>query len=262
MNTAPPSAARVRRADGAAWTYALAALLAVGLHGWWWFESAVPWQADREARPVRPAPRLTFLAPADGDAEQPVRDAWSPALFALPSPAGFSPRADRPSLSPRSGLRPAAEERALLGPAARKDEAEASFLRSLADTVAAVSNRLDLAVEDPAFPPAVAYTGFALRVQWVDGPPRLQGAGLGARELAPWMDQRPWQATAALQFDAMGIVQSVILEETTPVRERNEALARALRKLRIAPGSAGAAPSRVQVSYEQGAPSAAQGASP
>ena len=115
-----------------------------------------------------------------------------------------------------------------------------------------------LAPAEPAFASAGQTTGYVLRVQWVDGPPRLQGAGVNTRDLAPYLEQRPWQATAVLQFDEFGTVRSVFLEEATSSRERNEAVVRALRRLRVAPGDRPAPLARVQLQYDQsGLPQAA-----
>jgi hypothetical protein len=255
---APPS-----RPAAPAWPgYLLALALAVGLHAWWWFESARPWQPDLRPRVPRAAPRLSYLVPKADAPRGDARDAWSPVLFALPSPAGFSPPADRPALMPGTMLRAGSGESVLLDDRAPMRAGPLDFLPTLRETVAAGSNELDFAADDPAFARAGPTTGFALRVQWVDGPPRLQGPGVNARDLAPYLDQRPWQVTAALQFDAFGAVRSVFLEEPTPSRERNEAVVRVLRRLRVAPGDEASPLARVQLQYDQGGQPAAPEAAP
>lgn len=251
MSTGASSTAARRTADSTWPGYLVAFAVAAALHAWWWMESARPWRPDLAPRVLREAPRLSYLGLEASRPDPGAADLWSPVLFALPSSAGFSPRADRVSLSPRNALRAGPGESALLDEGALPTAPAPGFLRSLQETVAALPPPLDLAPEEPAFASAGQATGYVLRVQWVDGPPHLQGAGVNTRDLAPYLEQRPWQATAVLQFDEFGTVRSVFLEEATSSRERNEAVVRALRRLRVAPGERPAPLARVQLQYDQ-----------
>ena len=64
------------------------------------------------------------------------------------------------------------------------------------------------------------------------------------------LQDRPWEVAALLEFDAQGSVRHVFLEKPTPMRERNEFLARTLRAIRIENGGVETR-ARLVVQYDQ-----------
>ena len=237
---------RFRIRPSALAAFALAALL----HAIWWYTLARPWTLDLAPTPLTPSPRLTYLP--ESTARSAARLIGSPVLFALPTPVGFSGD-DRRSLDRApAALQGARREPLLLERSATRD-APPDFLRSLTQTVS-------VAEEEPAWiPPSTrtfatpaGATGFVVRIYWPDGAPAIRGGLPGAGVLAPVLQDRPWELGAMLVFDERGDVRHVFIEKPTPSRDRNEALARALRGIRI-DGGGRESRTRVVVQYDQDA---------
>lgn len=247
------SARPSRRARASGWlSWIVSFLLAVGLHAFWLW--AVHWPAMLPSAAAAAAgPRLLYVGGASAampDAQL-QRDLWSPVLFALPSEVGFSPREGAGVLPARPSLQGPPPSGVLLARASAPTKEPVRPLPSLIATVAATDERLDFPPSEPVFPVAGETTGFTLHVWWPDGEPDLRGGGgTSPRELAAWLDERPWEAQALITFDPQGSASTVFLERPTQVRERNEAIARGLRKLRVAP-AAEARTVRVMLQYEQ-----------
>lgn len=245
MNTAATEA-RFRIRPGA-----LAALgLALLLHAAWWYTLARSWSLDITPVPVTPSPRLILLPEATAHSD--ARIMGSPVLFALPSPVGFSSD-DRHSLDRAPAALAGARPPPLLLGRTPGLAAPPDFLRSLTQTVS-------LAASEPVWnPPSTrtfatpaGATGFVVRIYWPDGAPAIRGGLPGAGVLAPVLQDRPWELGAVLVFDDRGDVRNVFIEKPTPSRDRNEAVARALRAIRI-DGGGRESRTRVVVQYDQDA---------
>jgi hypothetical protein len=221
--------------------------LSVLLHGAWWFMLGRTW-APSAADPVAPpSPRLVYVRPGH-DAVAEVRRLGSPMMFSLPHPGGFSgERAVSPSV-PSAVRGQSTSTRWMEWDATRS--AGVDYQGALTQTMARVPTRRTFTPVAPVFRPAVGATGFVLRILWPDGEPGVRTGLPGAGVLAGVLQDRPWELAALLEFDARGGVQHVFIEKPTPSRERNEAVARALRAVRIEPG-ADERRTRVLVQYDQ-----------
>jgi hypothetical protein len=229
------SAAITRRAARAEpWTgWVAAGALALALHGaWWWY--ARNWTTPVASIGSATSARLQWWPPAEPDAA-PAQLLWSPVLFALPSEVGFSRSGVGPDAPPRPSLRANRERAVLLDAPAGPAFPLPDYLPSVEDTVRAHVWDWAPTAGGPVFDLAGRTTGFVLRVSWPDGQPALRASGVGLEALAPWLDEKPWEALAYLQFSEQGTVRSVFLEKATASRDRNEALARGLRRLRVDP---------------------------
>lgn len=242
--TAPVSRFRITPSGVGAFALALA------LHGLWWFTLARTWHPNLRPESHPTSPALTYLPASSAMSE--ARHLGSPVLFALPSELGFSGRSGQGLDRAPDALRIAAGEPVLLAQAPSANPAPV-FLRSLEQVVASAPSR---ALPPPeaarAFAVPAGTTGFVLRVYWPDGTPAVRGGLPGAGVLAAVLQDRPWELGAVLEFDAQGGVRHVFIEKPTSSRERNEAVSRALRAVRIDSGGRESR-SRVVVQYDQDA---------
>ena len=227
-----------------------AGALALALHGAWWYFLARPWTVA--APPLRPvdAPGMTLLPSSYVRSDAHLLG--SPVLFALPSVFGFSGQVGRevdraPAVLHAPPRQPVLLERDPAG------EPAPDFLRGLGQTVTGPGvGSTWVPPVTPAFASPAGATGFVVRVYWPDGPPAVQSGLPGAGVLAPLLKDQAWELAAMLIFDAQGGVRHVFIEKTTTSRERTEAVARALRDLRITPAGQESR-SRVVVQYDQDA---------
>lgn len=242
----PAPAARYRITPSGLGAFALA----VALHGAWWFALARTWHPHLSPASTTAAPAMVYLPDSASMAE--ARSLGSPVLFALPSELGFSGRSGHGLDRAPNALRAAAGEPVLL---ARTTSATPPpvFLRSLEEVVTSAVPSVVLRPESArTFATPAGTTGFVLRVYWPDGAPAVRGGLPGAGVLAAVLQDRPWELGAVLEFDALGGVRHVLIEKPTLSRERNEAVARALRAIRI-DGGGQESRTRVVVQYDQDA---------
>ncbi|MBP7830257.1 MAG: hypothetical protein KA248_10105 [Kiritimatiellae bacterium] len=229
LPVAPPA---VRRRGGGAWAAAL--LLAAAWHAAWIV--GLGWRKETP-RPAMPsAPNLLFAKlPAGPEVYADPRLVWSPVLFALPSPWGFS----RPALEERIVHRPAAGRQ---GSVPRLREREqmpppAGLYRDgqLEDEVAANLFRVPLpplgasVFRRPARPPpAVVEYGPGWSEELLEDGPLPEGWEEGGKA--------PWEVAAYVEADAAGRVTHVLLEAPSAFPEVNRVLEGALRQWRWKPG--------------------------
>lgn len=251
MNTVTEPRGRIR--PGALAAFGLALLL----HAGWWFAWGRSWTLDFTPVPLAEHPRLAYLPPTPLQAE--ARLLGSPALFALPHAVGFSGDENRGRDRAPSALQVAPRDPRLLARPGDKPPAP-DYLRSLRQTVVETGTELPWTpTATRAFSTPAGATGFVVRVYWPDGAPAVRGGLPGAGVLAPVLQDKPWELAAMLVFDEQGGVRNVFIEKPTTSRERNEAITRALRAVRIDSGGQESR-ARVVVQYDQdGGPKAPAG---
>ncbi|MBN1267980.1 MAG: hypothetical protein JXB04_00180 [Kiritimatiellae bacterium] len=226
-----------RRISPGRWrTWIVPSALAIAWHGLWW---AVLAPAPARARGWLPrAPKVVF-APGEAheDPEGDPRAVWSPILFSLPTPVGFS----RPIMTGAGSVRPPLTaphnpavylERSATVP----DAAPALRRERLEDQVGRVLDevRFDL-LDAPPFRLRGAHGAAGPNVEFIDGlsAADFERADLPAGEL---QSTAAWEALAYLEVDAQGRLVQVLIERPTDSTARNEALARALRRWTPAAG--------------------------
>ena len=232
----PPPVERPRRWRPAA-SWMLGLILALAWHAAWMLGLGLA----REPPPSPPpsAPILRFVQPPS-DAEKTASDPrllWSPALFSLPSPWGFS----RPIVDGRIGARPSVGVRdtppffLLEGPAMAERMAVGHDWR-IEEDVAANLFRVPIPplagpvfhATDKAPPPRVE-----LMPEWT-------GSVFSAMPLPEGWEKagdRAWEITAFIQVDDSDRVAHVFLEVPSAFPDLNRGIERALRSWKLAPGS-------------------------
>lgn len=218
---------------------ALCLALALGWHVLW--AVALAPAPELLSRPPVRVPQLLFapaVEPSDEDQTDP-RAIWSPTLFSLPTPMGFS----RSAFDRRAGARPpdvptlAASyviERLPAGPAAPLFDRAAPLAEQ-------VSGRL-FEVGPPPLGPAAFSPPTNVALPGV----QVEFAGeLAGRQWASWMlpdmpaalRRRPWEVTAAVESDDGVRLTHVFLEVPTAFPEVNQLVEGALRRARLAAGT-------------------------
>jgi len=235
--TPPPAPMTQDRMPRVTGPLLLALLVAVLWHAFW----IVGFRGrSQPARPtIRPLPSLRLAAvpaEADGVAADP-RVVWSPVMFSLPTPFGFS----RPILETRMDVRPVsglleAEPRLLERPP------EASAMSAgrdpqLEDILMAYLFRVSL----PPLEAQVFQAGSLPASSKVELMPEWSGAVFTAMPLPEnWetAGDHPWELTAHLEVDESGRVGHVFLVHPCEYPKINLSVERALRNWQMAPGSA------------------------
>lgn len=225
--------AAVRRLGGGAWVVAM--VLAAAWHAAWMVGLA--WHGET-ARPAMPsAPNLLFAKlPEEREVGADPRLVWSPALFALPSPWGFSRQVfeERIARRPAAGLQASMarlRERMHEPPLTDEDRSW-----RLEEEVAASLFRVpqpplgEAVFRRPAGPPTAAVefmSGWS--EDGLEDGPLPEGWEYGGTA--------PWEVAAFLEVDAAGRVTHVLLETPSEFPEINRGLERALRTWRWKPGA-------------------------
>ena len=187
--------------------------------------------------PVPPSradpPRVSWWPGAQGsDFEdrltEDVRTLWSPSVFALPSPLGFSHllRRERARLAPPMQVQrpsPAFGELAFSPPFSRGD--------------VPVRLRWESEEQTVAFPPAAGV--FPPKALEPDVPRLVFPEGWESRlfsgidlDFAAWTN-RPWSARIEMRFDGRGVPVSMLLAQATGLPEMDQRLARAANGWRL-----------------------------
>lgn len=218
-----------------------AAALAFGLHALWLF--GLPAPADRPPGATPPAgPTVRYEAVRSWRALQRQRRGDprllnSPALFALPTPLGFSgSELDREIRhAPRIMDPPPVAAATSVPTRITVPEQE------LARWQRPETGRVDLVLDrPPVFAGRPAGQGASLQARW-----SADFTGAVARLLpatdAVWTDAVPWEVTAAVRYDEHGFLREVFLDPPGPRPDRNAAAVRLLRSLPMPPGGAGQA---------------------
>jgi hypothetical protein len=202
--------------------------------------------SPRPARGVALVPRVVYL-PSMSDAAAPtgvtaeVRMLWSPVLFSLPTPLGFSRDALTNEMRMRPPLGPYAGFTNFLERAARTAPVIEPPPRVNLPEMAANALRAVVASEPltPAFDLTAVSTSALFEIVLLDG---LAGRKFAETRLPvrPWVGgAKPWEAVAYLELDEAGRVVHVFLESPSPSDALNARLAQVLRAWRLAePGSA------------------------
>ncbi len=209
-----------------------AAVATLALHGLWLSWNPAPSRGPG-LPPSAAAPRVIYEAQnAWPDLlRRPAGDARlirSSALFALPTPSGFSgpeltrevrhaPLLTSTSLVPRSTI-----DR-------RLDLAGAAVPPAWSRTATGLPV-LAAAPPPPVFTRGPAPAGDTLQVRWSADFPEVPVRTLSARD-APWQDAAPWELAAAVRYDHRGVASEVFLEPPGPRADRNAAAVRLLRTL-------------------------------
>ncbi len=235
---APPQYGR--RASLLGSPFWLAVGLAVAVH--------LLWMTGLHLRPPRPlpspmvTPRVGYLpvrmGPTDTNAiHADVRALWSPALFSLPTPMGFSRPARagdfqwRPVLALPPLPKLLLEREALTEHSAEAPEQEGSGPVDITLPVLVFSS-----LDPPALPvPAKAAAG-RLTVQ-LDGGPVPSSASVIWPE-QPWMrGTQSWEVVASITIASDGRVEHAFLETRTASEEFNRDMIVALLRWRLEPGA-------------------------
>jgi hypothetical protein len=217
-------------------------IIAIGFALVW---HAVAWStltlAPRRTPVERPAaPRVVYMPlMANGDVTNQLSDArvvWSPVLFSLPSPLGFSKPFPGFNGAPRpiNGLTTGPPEPLITDPAPApgsqlgQTEAYRQRLQEPAALAPPVSGTLVPAPVDPEASCTVTLAQGLSPELVANHPFPLRGEELG---------KRPWEARAALVFTEEGLPRSVVLQESSGDAARDDLLVRRLYQWRATPGA-------------------------
>jgi hypothetical protein len=171
-------------------------------------------------------PRVVFLPPGRAERDgASVHAVWSPVLFSLPSPAGFSRPFRRAALTPRATGEIFSPERVSAegGP---PEASPPSWLSPAAEAPAPA--RITPRAEEPPPPPLPPLTVALER--------GLAECGVRRFDLPDPTGPGPWSASAAVRFDSNGIPASVLFDPPPPDPAYAAALAQALYRWRADPG--------------------------
>ena len=214
-----------------------AVLLAVGWYGLWcWLLR--PAKAVSTAAPLR-VPQVSYMRVntdgRDGEAlTADIRALWSPVLFSIPTPMGFSRSVltnevgVRPPLGQSMGFSNFLERSAQAVPAS-----PLVVVPTLNDIVAEAmkSLTLDEAGSSPVTP--VPAKGEEVQVELLQGLGERTPANMNLPH-HPWIrGDKAWEIVLYVEFGADGIVRQVFIESPTESESLNAAMAQAAWKLRL-----------------------------
>ena len=214
-----------------------AVLLAVGWHGLWgWLFS--PARAVSTIAPLR-VPQVSYMpVNADGrDGEAlnaDIRALWSPVLFSIPTPMGFS----RSVLTNEVGVRPPlgqsmAFSNFLERSALPVQASPLVTIPALNDIVAETIKSLALNETDPSRVTPVPATGGEVQVEFLQGLAERKPANLNLPR-HPWIKgDKAWEIVLYIEFGEDGLVRQVFVESPTESESLNAALAQGAWKLRL-----------------------------
>ena len=237
QDAASPSAPDARPPEGIRGLPLWAAALAIGWFGFWGLVLRPEPVRETERTPP-PAPRVTYLPGTEGlggrSAQADLRALWSPVLFALPTPMGFSRGATNSDVAWRPPLQQTQSEPVLL---TRPPPAPAALMAVTPGLLArrAAAPPALVPAEPPVFAGAPAATGRVWQVVLGDG---LAGIRWQQQPLpeAPAEDgESLWEAGAQLEISREGVVQHVWLDTPTASAQVNDLLLHALLGWRSVP---------------------------
>ncbi|MCX6998469.1 MAG: hypothetical protein NTV49_15645 [Kiritimatiellaeota bacterium] len=237
----PATAPVLLRPRTSRWPGLWAGLLAAGWFGFW----ALALQPEIVKVPARQpvkAPRVCYLpgpeARGEKAANADLRAMWSPVLFSLPTPMGFSRSVESGDAALRPPLQQTQSAPVLLARPATADNTP--LVPSPTGVLArrAAGEPLLVIKEPPVFAGVAAATG-----------PTWQVVTGGGRAAARWQAQplpktpadggeSLWEAGAQVEVSREGVVQHVWLETPTASSNLNVQLVHALLQWRCAPAAA------------------------
>ena len=205
------------------------------------------------AAALRAAPvQLSGWWPASGGAALDVRAQWTPAAFALSTPAGFS----HSLRGERAGLAPPVQAERL--PAAYLGDTRTFEPLDVAEPgrpgAAARSAPGGLASDEGVFPPRVPEPEIA-RMVFPDGWESRLFSGIDL-DFRKWTSAA-WEARVEMRFDGKGVPESILLAQASGVPEVDRRLARSASGWRLLEP---AAPRAGVVAWKS--PAAADGSAP
>ncbi len=220
------------------WPLVWSAVLAAAWFGFW---GLLLQPEDRKVSAAQPAkaPRVAFLpdpaARGGGAPHADLRALWSPVLFSLPTPMGFSRAVDRGDSALRPPLLQAQSTPVLL--ARPVPPPDAPLIPSPAEVLAGRAAAELLVPETPVFARAAAGTGQTWQIL-------LRNGSAGAVWQAQPLPTAPaagsagaWEAGAQLEVSREGVVQHVWLEAPTASSNLNAQLVHALLQWRCTPAT-------------------------
>jgi|GEM_PF-2401105 len=222
-----------------AWTPQVWSAVLAGVWFCFWGLLLQPADPKASAAPPAKAPRVAFLpgpaARGGGAPHADLRALWSPVLFSLPTPMGFS----RSVVSGDSALRPPLQQAQstpvlLARPALPPN---APLISVPADVLAGRAAAEPLVPETAVFARTAAVTGQAWQILLHDG---LADASWQAQPLPKVPadgSAGTWEAEAQLELSREGLVQHVWLEAPTASSNVNAQLVHALLQWRCAPAT-------------------------
>jgi hypothetical protein len=208
----------------------LAALLTLVWYAFWGF-----WLSPMEHAPVvgaSGAPSVSFLPePAVGrDAiAEDARALWSPAVFSLPSEAGFSRGALTNGIGGRPPLDvPGSEALYLPPPRSAASDSAFQFVPDLEESVRESLTNLPDRLPDAYVFGATATTGTGVQVELFSGLERRRIRTMNVPPDDVLLKDKPWEVAAFVEFNPEGKVSGVFLETKSSFEDVDAALIHSL----------------------------------
>lgn len=170
----------------------------------------------------RLAPPTTGWLPATAPASGTYQTLWTPAAFALPTPAGFTHELRRPHTHTAPPTTPAEPVLATLQPTPRPTDRPTPW--ALSDSPPAISQEPLYGIGE-VFPPRTLPPEIA-RMEFSEGWESRLFAGIDLN-YSTWT-QSAWNARVETQFDAVGVPISVVLVASTGQPELDARLVRSV----------------------------------
>ncbi len=221
---------------GLAWIAAVSLALAGHAIWWVWLSGTEPELQTR--KPGAPAISIWRLPPAGEFGNDSVEDplsVWSPVLFALPSPSGFS----RAAMTGGSGLRPPIQapvdvSAPLSKPVFVRGDKPAIVLARRPESLSQYDRSPALPLSHPpAFAPAATAGEQVVRVEFTGGLREEFFETLTLPKDVLTAESATWSVEIFLSTDDLGIVQTVLLEKRAGNELINRSVARAVYGWRI-----------------------------
>ena len=178
------------------------------------------------------APVVNFL-PESGvsnrtlDAE--TRAILSPAIFSLPSEAGFSRGALTNSIGARPSLQTIGSEALFLAPPrASASESDFPFLSALESSVREALTNLPDRVPEPYVFANLSTTSANIQVELADGLEQQHIRTMDVPSEDVLLKDKPWDASAFVEFNTGGKVSGVFLETKSSFEDVDSSLIRSL----------------------------------
>lgn len=208
----------------------LATLMVIVWYAFWGFWLSLIEQAPKAGSFC--APLVSFLpepSTSNGTMAADARAIWSPAVFSLPSEAGFSRGALTNAIGGRPPLQvPGGESLFLAPPPGAASEAGFRFAPTLEKSVREVLTNLPDRLPEAYVFGATAITGTGVQVELASG---LEWNRIGTMDVPSediLLKDKPWEATAFVEFNEEGNVSGVFLETKSSFEDVDASLIHAL----------------------------------
>ena len=230
---APAVAGLARRGhDVLGWFLAVAMALAWFVFWGFWLSPAPP--VARAG--VSGAPAVSFLQVASTDDVLSASHAvWSPAVFSLPSKAGFS----RDALTNAIGARPPLQSGGtnalfLVPPVVAAENSSFKFAPPLEESVRSALTNLPGGVPEAPVYGGAATTNTGVQVELSAGLEHRQIKTMDVPGEDILLKDKPWEVVAFVEFNAEGKVSGVFLDVKSQFDDVNVSLIRALWRWQVA----------------------------